>query len=172
MDGAHVDLFPAKASPTNTLRSPGRTGFSREGVGRHTAKWMVHTLTCSRLKPVLQIHCEALVGPASAGNASDLTPQKLMSFTLASSRLKPVLQIHCGALVGPASAGKASDLTPQKLMSFTLASSRLKPVLQTPRSPSGTGFSREGVGRHRKIDGAHTGLFPAEAGPTDTARIR
>ena len=31
----------------------------------------------------------------------------------------------------------------------------------------GTGFSREGAGRHTAgFDGVQTGLFPAEAGPT------
>ena len=44
---------------------------------------------------------------------------------------------------------------------------RAHPVGLAARDPCGAGFSREGVGRHRRgIEGVHTGLFPAEAGPT------
>jgi hypothetical protein len=93
----------------------------------HTAALMVLTLTSSRLKPVLlrdRVHTA-----------------ELMARTLTSSRLKPVPlreRVHTA-----------------ELMARTLTSSRLKPVLQadrdstdSPQSPSGTGFSREGVGRH------------------------
>ena len=39
------------------------------------------------------------------------------------------------------------------------------------RRHRGTGFSRGGVRRHTaRVRGAHTGLFPAEAGPTKSAR--
>jgi len=58
-------------------------------------------------------------------------------------------------------------------MAPTLASSRLKPVplgnasSAGTRFPGRTGFSREAFHTsHRKIGGAHTGPFPAEAGPT------
>jgi hypothetical protein len=39
------------------------------------------------------------------------------------------------------------------------------------RTRCGTGFSRAGLRRHTaRVRGAHTGLFPAEAGPTKSAR--
>ena len=106
-----------------------------------------------------------MVGLALAGKASDATPQKLMALTPASSRLKPVPlsdRVHTAALM--VLTLTSSRLKPvllrdrvhtAELMARTLTSSRLKPVLHadrdstdSPQSPSGTGFSREGVGRH------------------------
>ncbi len=58
------------------------TGFSREGVGSHTAELMVFTLASSRLKPVLRIDRvpqwdwqTSTVGPALAGKASAVALQ-------------------------------------------------------------------------------------------------
>ncbi len=65
-----------------------RTGFSREGGMRHTAKVRVCMRASSRLKPV---------------------PRKLRvrMHMQAPSRLKPVLQSHRVPSVGPALAGKS-----------------------------------------------------------------
>ena len=44
-------------------------------------------------------------------------------------------------------------------------------VTEATQALSGTGFSREAFkALHRKIEGAHTGPFPAEAGPTGEIR--
>ena len=44
-------------------------------------------------------------------------------------------------------------------------------VAEATQAVSGTGFSREAFkALHRKIEGAHTGAFPAEAGPTGEVR--
>jgi hypothetical protein len=107
IDGDCAGLFPAKAGPTREPRA------------------------CSGISGA------PIVGPALAGKAPDVTPQKSMVTALASSRLKPVpltdhVQLAGPAdhahLVGPALAGKTSDVTPQKSMVIALASSRLKPV--------------------------------------------
>jgi hypothetical protein len=144
IDGVCAGLFPAEAGPTREPRAC-------SGIGG-----------------------AAIVGPALAGKASDVTPQKSMVSALASSRLKPVplpdhVQLAGPAdhvhlvevaehahLVGPALAGKASDVRPQNRW-----------CLRWPLP----GFSREGVGCHAaEIDGACAGLFPAEAGPTREPR--
>ena len=70
IEGAQAGLFPAEAGPTNSMRLPSGTGFSREGVGGHAAKSRVYRLTYSRLKPVLLTACAYPVGPALAGKAS------------------------------------------------------------------------------------------------------
>ena len=46
-------LFPAEAGPTDGVRSPGGTGFSRECIGGYTANVMAIKRASSRLKPVL-----------------------------------------------------------------------------------------------------------------------
>ncbi|SET97432.1 hypothetical protein SAMN05216197_13815 [Pseudomonas graminis] len=75
IQGAQTGLFPAEAGPTNSMRVPSGTGFSREGVGGHSAKWRVPGLASSRLKPAPLTACEYPAGPASAGKASVVTPQ-------------------------------------------------------------------------------------------------
>ena len=81
IEGAQAGLFPAEAGPTNSMRIPGGTGFSREGVGGHAAKSRVYRLASSRLKPVLQFAAQPVlpracvypVGLALAGNAGRRT---------------------------------------------------------------------------------------------------
>jgi hypothetical protein len=54
---------------------------------------------------------------------------------------------------------------------FGLASSRLKPVLQTRRGHLvGPALAGKASGATLQISGYLNGLFPAEAGPTDTPR--
>ena len=95
------------------------TGFSREGVGRHTAKSTAHTLAPSRLKPVL-----------------------LKSIACIQ---KDCLNPNYAGLTEPNSVGRAG------------------------REHCGTGFTGRRRSSRHKIDGARTGPFPAEAGPTKKA---
>ena len=124
MYGVLAGLFPAKASPTD--RAPRRTGFSREGVRCHTENLMVFELASSRLKPVLQT--AHLVGPASAGKASGVTPQMYGVLAgLFPAKASPTDRAPRGT--GFSREGVGRDTA--NLMVFELASSRLKPVLQT-----------------------------------------
>ncbi len=110
--------FPAEAGPTKAARSSSGTGFSRESFKCHTAE----QLTSRRSE------CRSALARESVGtddpNASDVP---------ASSR--------ASALLHRSAADSERSWHP-------LASSRLKPVPLTPRSPSGTGFSRESFKCH------------------------
>jgi hypothetical protein len=143
MDGAHSGLFPAEAGPTDTARSPGGTGFSRESVRCHTAEWMVLLLAYSRLKPVPLTQRDHLVGPGFSREGVGCHTAKWMVLLLASSRLKPVPLTQRDHLVGPALAGK------RRMSHRKMDGAPTGPFpagagpTDTTRSPRGTGFSRE-----------------------------
>ncbi len=139
--------------PPDTARAVSGTGFSREGVGCHTANLMVFIRASSRLKPVPLIDRVHSVRPIRPNCGSCA-----------------VSAICCGLNCGTGFSRESVRCHTANLMVFMRASSRLKPVplidRMRPVRPirpncgscavsaiccglnCGTGFSRESVRCH------------------------
>ena len=140
--------FPGSSRSHRINACSSGTGFSREGVLRHTETLMLYMLAFSRLKPVPQYQRVLEWDRLQPGRRH------------ASHRNSDV--VHAGLF--PAKAGPTGSAR---------ATSRLKPV---PQDQLVLKWDRLQPGRrhapHRKSEGVHTGFFPAKAGPTGSTRAR
>ena len=110
------------------------------------------------------------VGPASAGKAPVVSLQERGDAAgLFPAKAGPTKSSRINSGTGFSRESASGHAARARVM--PLASSWLKPVPpRSPRMNSGTGFSREAPVVSLQERGDAAGLFPAKAGPTDTAQ--